>query len=439
VLKELLNNKEELLKYLNETHAYDIVLALKELNEDEIDYILTLLDSEQTTEILSYMDEKDAADIIEDLPVDEQIEILENLEPDDAANIILEFEDSLKEELLEQLDDDSLIQKLVSYDDDLTGSVMNSNILIVNNNQDVKEATQYVIKEAPNVENISIIYCVDDNNTYLGIIKLRDLLLSKSPTLVSEIIEEHPFVYDNDSISSSAKAIENYGVTEMPVVNSDLILLGTLTLDDAFDAYVEEAVEDYQKLSILPSEDNSKSLIKRAFHRLPWLIILMVLSIPISLVTSNFEEILASVAILMIFSPLILDAAGDVATQTLAVTLKMFAGNEKGMAKNTVKEILTGLFNGLIMGIIAFFATVILAFINNSLTSVNPWYMGLVVGLSLWVTVFSGPIIGFGVPLILRSIKVDPAVASGPFITTIIDIVALFLYLGLATLMLGGI
>ncbi|MDR2821997.1 MAG: magnesium transporter [Acholeplasmatales bacterium] len=439
MIKELINNEIELKNYLEENHAYDIVEELKNLSEEEKEIVVNLLSENKKIEVLSYMDEIDAASIILDLPIEEQIEILENLEPDDAVDIILEFDDENKDELLEHLDVNSSIQHLMTYSEDETGSIVNTNILTVFDNQDVKLATKYVIDNAPSVENISIIYVINEENKFLGIINLRDLLLSKSPDLVSTIVEEYPFVFDDDSISASAKAIENYSVTEIAVVNKEMNLIGTLTIDDALDAYKEEAIEDYQKLSLLPEEGKNKSIFSRAMHRLPWLVILMFLSIPISLVTSNFEAILSSVSILMIFSPLILDASGDVATQTLAVTLKMISSDEKGILKNSFKEILTGMLNGLIMGLIAFIATIILSTLNTSLTNINEWYMALVVGLSLWITVLSGPVIGFSVPLFLKFLKIDPAVASGPFITTLIDIIALFLYLGLATLMLGGI
>ncbi|MDX9691894.1 MAG: magnesium transporter, partial [Acholeplasmataceae bacterium] len=210
-----------------------------------------------------------------------------------------------------------------------------------------------------------------------------------------------------------------------------------VTFDDALDIYQEESQEDFERLAALP-ETLDQGVVKTAFHRLPWLITLLLISIPIALVTSLFEETLALVAILIVFQPLILGSAGNVATQTLAVTLKMFSTNEKGFLNNAIKEIITGIFNGLVIGLVAFIVTIVFAYLNTSLTE-NPLLIAFVVGLSLWLTVIIAPIVAILIPLTLRTLKLDPAVASGPFITTVIDVAALFIYFGLATLFLGGL
>jgi magnesium transporter len=166
------------------------------------------------------------------------------------------------------------------------------------------------------------------------------------------------------------------------------------------------------------------------------LLTLVVISVPIALVTHAFEEVLATVALLIIFQPLILDSAGNVATQTLAVTLKMFATNEKGLLKNSYREILTGMMNGFAIGLVAFIMTIVFAQLNSSLAQ-NPLQIAFVVGLSLWLTLIISPIVAILIPLTIRALKFDPAAASGPFITTVIDVAALFIYFGLAGVMLG--
>jgi magnesium transporter len=204
------------------------------------------------------------------------------------------------------------------------------------------------------------------------------------------------------------------------------------------DIYQEEAQEDFEKLAGLPETMPDSSPMKTALHRLPWLLSLLLFSIPIAIVTSMFEEVLATVAILIIFQPLILGSAGNVATQTLAVTLKMFASHEEGILKNSFREIITGMLNGFAIGLIAFSMTLIFSIINTSLTT-QPFLIAFVVGLSLWLTVIIAPLTAILIPVSLRAMKIDPAVASGPFITTVIDVAALLIYFGLATLMLGGI
>lgn len=224
----------------------------------------------------------------------------------------------------------------------------------------------------------------------------------------------------------------------MPVLSEKNELLGMITLDDALDIYQEEAQEDFEKLAALPDTEEDLSPIRTALYRVPWLLALLVISFPIALVTRQFEHVLAAVAILVVFQPLILDSAGNVATQTLAVTLQMLSSHEKGLFKNSMKEIMTGVINGFVIGVVAFIMTNVFAVINTSLAT-DPLIISLVVGLSLWLTVILAPVVALLIPITLNWIKIDPAVASGPFITTLIDVAALFIYFGLATLMLGGI
>jgi magnesium transporter len=316
---------------------------------------------------------------------------------------------------------------------------MTNLMVVVYPDMDVKKATKKVIKEANDVETINTIFVVDHDEHFLGVVPLKRLLKAKTPLDVSEIIEDYPYVYDNDPLTQSVQAIRNYGIYEMPVLHHDTLkLLGMITLDDALDIYQEEAQEDFEKLAGLPETMPDSGPIKTALHRLPWLLSLLLFSVPISIVTSMFEEVLATVAILIVFQPLILDSAGNVATQTLAVTLKMFASHEQGLVKNSIREIFTGMINGFAIGFIAFSMTLIFSMINTSLTT-QPLLIAFVVGLSLWLTVMIAPLTAILIPLILRTLKFDPAVASGPFITTIIDVAALLIYFGLATLMLGGI
>jgi magnesium transporter len=313
---------------------------------------------------------------------------------------------------------------------------MTNLVVVLAPEMDVKAATKKVIKEAPDVETINTLFVTDVNRKFLGVVLLKDLLKAKYPRTVQEIMMDQPYVYDKDLITQSIQAIRNYAVYEIAVVDENHTLRGMLTLDDALDIYQEEAQEDFEKLAGLPQTFEGPA-VKIAFHRLPWLIILLILSVPLAIVTSLFEDILSAIAILIVFQPLILGSAGNVATQTLAVTLKTMSSNEKDLPQNAYREIITGLINGFIIGMIAFIMTYIFASLNTSLTT-EPIIMSFVIGLSLWITVFIAPIVAVVIPVILRFFNFDPAVASGPFITTIIDVAALFIYFGLATFMLGG-
>ncbi len=440
MLKQLIKDgHHELMKaFLDDIHAFDLSELFVELDDAEKQVVYDVLDPEKLAELVSYLDVEAAAEVLSDFDIEQQVELIEMMEPDDAVDIIQELEDDEQQELLEALGSESDLVSLIQYEEDETGSAMTNLMVVIHPDMDVKPATKHVIKEAADVESINTIFVVDEHNQFKGIVPLKKLLKTKTPCEVEAIIEESPVVYDTDPIEKTIQAIRNYAIFEMPVVDQQGHLLGMVTLDDALDIYEEEAQEDFEKLAGLPETDPDFGPIRTAFHRLPWLLSLLALTIPIAMVTSLFEETLAMVAILIVFQPLILDSAGNVATQTLAVVLKMFSSHETGFWKNAVREILTGIMNGFVIGFIAFGMTYLFSIINPSLTS-NAVLMSFVVGMSLWFTVILAPIVSIVIPVSLRALKQDPAVASGPFITTLIDVGALMIYFGLATLLLGGI
>ena len=440
MLKEIIHQDDikVLKEFLDDVHAHDLAELFTELSSDEKEIVFQYLSSEKLAELVTYLEVEEAAEVLTDFDLEKQVELVEMMEPDDAADIILELDKDEKEELLEKLGEDSEVVDLIHYEDDETGSAMTNLFIVVSPDMDVKLATKKVIKEADEVESINTIFVADDHKHYIGAIPLKSLLKAKTPCLVQDIIEDYPVSYDKDPISKTIQAIRNYGIYEMPVLSEHHELLGMITLDDALDIYQEEAQEDFEKLAALPETEEDSSPLKTALYRVPWLLALLVISFPIALVTRQFEHVLAAVAILVVFQPLILDSAGNVATQTLAVTLQMLSSHEKGLLKNSLKEVMTGIINGFVIGLVAFIMTNIFALINTSLAT-DPLLISFVVGLSLWLTVILAPIVALLIPITLHWIKIDPAVASGPFITTVIDVAALFIYFGLATLMLGGI
>ncbi len=439
MLKEMIQNSNtDLLKiYLEDVHAHDLSELFFDLTEEERLKVYAVISDEKLADLVSYMDSEKAADILSEFDLKKQKQLVEMMEPDDAADIIQELEDDEQEDLLAELGDEADVVQLIQYDEDETGSAMTNQIIVLTPDMDVKQATKLVIKEAADVETISTLFVIDDKNHFLGIVPLKKLLKAKTPMPVKDIVEESHYVLDKDPIIQTVQAMNNYEINEMPVCNLNRELLGMITVDDALDIYEEEAQEDFEKLAGLP-ETRDMHPFKTAFHRLPWLIALLAFAIPVAMITSLFEDVLTTVAILIIFQPLISASAGNVATQTLAVTLRMFNTNEKGLVKNSFREILTGLMNGFVIGCIAFGMTFVVSLLNTSLTT-QPLLISFIVGLSLWITVFIAPILAILIPLSIKALKFDPAVASGPFITTIIDVTTLIIYFGLATLILGGV
>jgi len=421
-------------------HAHDFAQRLANLSKEEQFNEINKLNNINKAKILVYLDDELAAEILALFQLEDQIKLVSLMEPDDARDIILELEDEEQQILVDALDgESSKLSQWISYDDRQTGSAMTDRIIVINQNMDVKEATKLVIKEAPNVDYITTLSVVDDNHTFLGTISLKQLLKTKTPALVKTIINETEAVYDDDDLVHTAETMRNYDSYIMPVVDKNKTLLGVVTMDDMIDIFQAEKEEDFEKLAALP-QDESKHFFKAALQRLPWLVGLLVLSVPISIVTSFFEAVISVAAILIVFQPLILDTAGDIATQTLAVILKKLTSSNEKMSKNEYREITVGFINGIIIGFVAFIITYVFALLNPSLSSqLSPVEISLLIGLSLWLTVIIAPVIAIIVPVTLRKLKFDPAVASGPFITTFIDIAALVIYFSLAMIFIGGV
>ena len=424
------------IEMLQEMHPHDLANLFLEWNDDERNHWMAVLPSSLLSDMLSYLEPEVAADFITELELSKQTELVDFMEPDDARDIIFEMDDAEQQEILETLESQAEITQLLSYDEDEAGAHMTTLFVSLRPEMDVKDATKTVIANANEVESISRLFIVDANNKLLGAVSLKRLIKSRSPLAVEMLMEDYPSVLDKDPMEEAIHKMNDYAALEMPVCNEAGELLGMIMMDDALETYYEEATEDYEKLSALPETEEEEHFFKSALKRLPWLAALLVLSIPIAYITTLFEEILVAVAVLAFFQPLILDAAGDVATQTLAVTLRALSKNPKYALKNGGKEILTGVLTGLIMGISAFVMAYLLAI---RMDSAEPWALSWVIGLSLWMTVIISPMLGVIIPVSLDRLGFDPAVASGPFITTLSDMTSLMLFFGLATLLLGGI
>lgn len=424
------------IEVLQEMHPHDLANLFLEWNDADRNYWISVLPAELLSEMFSYLEPEIAADFITDLDLSRQTELVDFMEPDDARDIISEMDDTEQKDILETLESQAEITQLLSYDEDETGAHMTTLFISLRPEMDVKDATKMVIANASEVESISRLFVVDDKEYFLGAVSLKRLIKSRSPITVDTIMEDYPTVIDKDPMEESIHKMNDYSAFEMPVCNEAGQLLGMLMMDDALEIYHEEATEDYEKLSALPEIEEEEHFFKSALKRLPWLAALLILSIPIAYITTLFEEILVAVAVLAFFQPLILDAAGDVATQTLAVTLRALSKNPKFALKNGGKEVLTGILTGFIMGAAAFVIAYLLAI---RMGSAQPWILSWVVGLSLWLTVIISPILGVLIPFTLDRMNFDPAVASGPFITTLSDVISLMLFFGLATLLLGGL
>ena len=392
--------------------------------------------NEQFADVLSYLEPEHAAELLQTQSLEQQVEVVQNLEPDDAADIINEYSKEDRLELINELDATEPVVTLIQYKEETAGAYMNNDILYVQATDDVKDVTKVLIKSAADLKSVKTIFVTDEASHYLGQITLKSLVRAKSPLTAQDILQKEPVLNVYDDVDIIVKHLKHYGAYDIGIINDEQKLVGAITTDDLLDIYRDEAVEDIEKLSFLPDTDIKSNVFHSALKRLPWLIILMILSIPLALITSNYEAILTSVIILALFQPLLLDSGGNVAHQTLAVTLVALTYKEGVSIKDGIKEVISGLIIGFVLGILAFIAAYIL---SDLMQVTSPLFVSIVVSTTLWATVIIAPIFGFLVPVVLTKLKFDPATASGPFITTLIDICCLVFYFGLATLMLGGI
>lgn len=433
MIKEYLNLKdqEKINELVKMSHPYDIIESLKDLTDDDIELFYSLLDKEKAAQILAFLEPEDAAEVVNTFILDEQKEIIDNLDLDDAADIIVHLDE--KDELLKIVENEELINKVLTYDDDFVGAHMTDGYIELQLGMDIKEATKKVISKANEVETLNDLFVVDEKGVFVGTIELRVLIKTKAPAIIDNLVTISPFVYDTDDVLEAVYKIENYGLYEMAVVNSLGVLMGVVSIDDAIEIYHDEVTEDFEKFALLP-DTKTKGIFASAIKRMPWLVLLLVLSVPIALATSRFEEVIAATALLAIFQPLILDAGGDAASQTLAVTLFLLSKDPKSAVKNGKSEIAVGVINGVVLG----FASAVVSFLIALVLNISrPFIISLVVGLSLSLTVMIGPVFALAIPIALKKLKFDPAIASGPFITTLIDVTSVVVYFGLATLLLG--
>lgn len=438
MIKTLINNNDlKVLKdYLENLHSKDIADLLIDLSYEQRSIIVNLLTQDKLNEVISYLPPIDAAGWINELTLEKQVDIIEGLEPDDAREVVLSLPEETVSEILDNLDKDAKVFELLNYSDDEAGSFMTNLFIALPFDLDVKAATKQVIRMAGLLENIKNIYIIDHEGKYLGQTTLFNLVKAKPPMILKDLLETTDTFLDKGSIDELAELIKYYQEDEIAIVDSNDKLIGIVTADDILDLIKEDFEFDYESIAALPDSDENLPIFKAAFKRLPWLSILLLIAIPIAFLTAAFEEVIAGAVILALFQPLILDAGGDVATQTLAVSLITIDDKEKVFIKNGWKEIISGVITSFILGIFSFFIVYLFAVSTNA---TSPLLTSFAISISLVFTIIIGSALGFLVPYILSKTKFDPLVASGPLITTIIDIVSLLIYFGIASLTLGGL
>ena len=373
----------------------------------------------------------------------EAAKVLSLMEVDDAVDVLDEVDDVTKKQVVDMLPEDAGndIQMILSYEEDEMGSRMTTNYIAIRRGIDIRQAMRELVSQAGENDNIGTVYVLDESDKYYGAIDLKDLIVAReNDTLESIINTTYPFVTDHEKIEDCIDELVDYAEDSIPVLSETKELLGVITAQDVVEAVDDEMGEDYAKLAGLTDEEDLRETTKESMKkRLPWLIILLFLGMGVSSVVGAFEAVVAVLPIVMCFQSLILDMAGNVGTQSLAVTIRVLMDeNLTGKQKLHLvwKEMKVGFVNGLLLGSLAFvFIGIYIACFKH-----NAWLHAFLisgcVGISLMVAMVISSLVGTLIPIFFHKIKIDPAVASGPLITTVNDLVAVVTYYGLAWLFL---
>jgi magnesium transporter len=444
---EIINSgksNEEIREALSDFHENDIAEILEEMEADERKRLYQILGVEGVSEVLTYVD--DASDYISEIDPEKAADVLENMDADDAAEVLENIDDEKqREKLLGLMDQEAAddVRLISSYDDDEIGSMMTTNFVTIPEHFTIKQAMRSLVAQAEENDNIMTLYVTDKEGKYSGAIELRDLVVARADVPLEDIISRnYPHVYDHEKITENIESLKDYAEDSIPVLNEKDEILGVITAQDITEAIDEAMAEDYAKLAGLTAEEDlNEKLADSVKKRIPWLILLLFLGIGVSTVVGVFEGVVAQIAIVMCFQSLILDMAGNVGTQSLAVTIRVLmdegaSGAEK--IKFVFKEMLIGATNGAILGSAAIcFVGLYLHFLKGYI-----WFKAFeisgCVGLALLLAMIVSSLMGTLIPMFFHKIKVDPAVASGPLITTVNDLVAVVTYYGLASLLLAG-
>ena len=435
---------EEKLERLDDYHENDIASALKFLDPEERRKLYSMLGVDKVSDIFSYID--DPADYIEELEPEIAAKILGNMEADDAVDILEELEDETSSELIELIDDEAMkdIDLIQSYDDDEIGSKMTTNYVSLTLGLTIKQAMKSLVKQAADNDNIATLYVKKEDGTFYGAIDLTDLIVARDYVdLETLVTTSYPYVHDHETVDDCIEELKDYSEDSIPVLDNNMRILGVITSQDLLEVVDEEMGEDYAKLAGLSAEEELEEPLGQSLKkRVPWLLILLMLGMGVSSVISMFEKVIVGLPIIVTFQSVILGMSGNVGTQSLAVTIRVLMDEELGFKERAgfvLKEIRVGLCNGLIVGGISVVFTGIFIFVARGQSLATAFAISGCIGGALALAMLISSFMGTIIPIILEKIGFDPAVASGPLISTINDLVAAVTYYGLAWIMLINI
>ena len=438
-ISQLISSKKnkEIKKKVKEIHYADLAEIINELNFQESIYLIKLIDSDKTSDVLTELDEDVREKILERLSEKEIAGEIKELDSDDAADILSELSDEKQKKVISLIKDENItdnIRELLNYEEDSAGGLMAKELISVNENWSVLTCLREIRKQAKDITRVHSIYVINKKKVLIGRLSLKDLITSPSKSKIKEIyIPKVDFVNVNDSADEVAKLMSKYDLEALPVVNDKTELLGRITIDDIVDYIKDEAEEDYLLAAGISNDvEADDSILELTKARLPWLILGLFGGLGSVFILESFENIMATKELraLFFYTPLIAAMAGNVGVQSSAIVVQGLANDQiKGsLISRLIKEISLTLLNGIILSLIIIVFGLL---INQSLD------MSITISVSMILVIIVAALIGTSVPIILEKFGIDPAIATGPFITTGNDVIGILLFFYIAKIILG--
>lgn len=428
------SDSKALLKFLSELHYADIAEILDELNLDQATYIIKLLDSETTADILSELDEDVREKVLSNLSAKEIAEEVQELDTDDAADLLSELTPERKKKVIAQIEDENLvadIQELLTYEENSAGGLMAKELVKVYETWTVAGCLRKIRAQAKDVKRVHSVYVVNKDDILVGRLSLKDLLIANNETKIKAIyIPKVDYVKVTDKGEDVAKLMAKYDLEAIPVVDANKVLVGRITIDDIVDLIKEEAEKDYQLAAgITQDVDAEDSILDLTKARLPWLFLGLIGGVGAALIMGTFESIISDSPLILLFTPLIAAMAGNVGVQSSAIIVQGLANNDvKGSINNRlIKEMFLAALNGVILALFLF------AFVWFWRENIH---LALAISVSLVAVIIVAGLVGTFIPLFLSKRQIDPAIATGPFITTSNDIFGILIYFWIAKMIL---
>ena len=429
------HNNTQLVAIMKEVHYADVAEIANELNTEQATYLIKLLDSDKTSDVLTELDDDVREEVLNNLSSKEIAEELEELDTDDAADIVAELPDEIVQEVISEIEDREHARDIVDllrYDEDSAGGLMAKELVKVNENWNVLTCVKEMRAQAENVTRVHSIYVVDDDDILKGRLSLKDLLTTSTTTPIRDVyIHRVDSVNVNEDPEEVAKIMQKYDLEAIPVVDEIGRLVGRITIDDIVDVIKEEADKDYQLaagISQVVEADDSILELTRA--RLPWLFLGLIGGVGAAAIMGGFEEMISRHAILFFFTPLIAAMAGNVGVQSSAIIVQGLANDDlKGSISNRLfKEMMLATLNALALSLVLLLFTWLWK---------GDFPTAIAISVALIVVMVVAGIVGTFIPLFLDKRGIDPAIATGPFITTSNDIFGILIYFWIAKIILG--